>query len=314
MANLQKYAVHPDYAKMPSMPFPFNGIVTGLLNLWVEFDAQRQMRKLDARIAKHWVCSADRQYFPVYEFRPRNSHPEEKLPAVAYFHGGAFVLTYASSHAVNIAEYVNRVNCAVFMVDYRLAPKHLFPKGFEDCWATVQWIREKADWLHVDASRIAVMGDSAGGCFSAGVAQKAKDEGFPLRGQCLIYPALDNSCSTFSATDFTDAPIFNGVANKQMWQMYLPGVGGTANNGPPYAAPTNCEDLTGLAPAFVETAEFDPLRDEGEAYAKRLREAGVTVTEHHPKGTIHGYDMIKPNALAVEAVEKRCEFLKSVFS
>jgi acetyl esterase len=311
MANLQKYAVHPDYAKMPSMPFPFNGIVVGLLNLWVEFDAQRQMKKVNARVAKHWVPSADRHYFPVYEFRPRNSHPEEKLPAVVYYHGGAFVLTYASSHAVNVAEYANRLNCAVFVVDYRLAPKHIFPKGFEDCYAAMEWVHDQADWLHVDPERIAVMGDSAGGCFSAGVAQKACDEKrIQLRGQCLVYPALDNSCSTFSATNFTDAPIFNGVANKKMWEVYLPGY--SASNAPAYAAPANRQDLSGLAPAFVETAEFDPLRDEGEAYAKRLLAAGVAVTEHNPKGTIHGYDMIKPNALAQEAIAKRCEFLKKI--
>ena len=161
------------------------------------------------------------------------------------------------------------------------------------------------------------MGDSAGGCFAAGVAQKAFDEKrIKLCGQCLIYPALDNSCSTFSATNFTDAPIFNGVANKRMWEVYLPNpfTGSSASNAPAYAAPANRKDLTGLAPAFVETAEFDPLRDEGEAYAKRLLEAGVAVTEHNPKGTIHGYDMIKPNALAQEAINKRCDFLKSVFA
>jgi acetyl esterase len=317
MANLQKYPVHPDYAKMPSAPFPFNGIVTGLINLWIEFDAQRRMKKVKARIAKHWVPSADRHYFPVYEFRPHNSNPEEKLPAVVYYHGGAFVLTYASSHVVNVAEYANRLNCSVFVVDYRLAPKHIFPKGFEDCYAALEWVHDRADWLHVDPERIAVMGDSAGGCFSAGVAQKAFDEKrIPLRGQCLIYPALDNSCSTFSATNFTDAPIFNGVANKKMWEVYLPSpfTGNSGSNVPAYAAPANRKDLTGLAPAFVETGEFDPLRDEGEAYAKRLKEAGVPVTEHYPKGTIHGYDMIAPNALAEEAIQKRSEFLKSVFA
>lgn len=312
MANLQKYAVHPDYAKMPSMPFPFNGIVVGLLNLWVEFDAQRQMRKVNACVAKHWVPSADRQYFPVYEFRPRNVKPDEKLPAVVYYHGGAFVLTYASSHVVNVTEYANRLNCAVFVVDYRLAPKHIFPKGFEDCYAAMEWVHDQADWLHVDPARIAVMGDSAGGCFTAGVAQKAFDEKrINLRGQCLVYPALDNSCSTFSATNFSDAPIFNGVANKKMWEVYLPGY--SASNAPPYAAPANRNDLAGLAPAYVETAEFDPLRDEGADYARRLQEAGVAVTEHHPKGTIHGYDMIKPNALAKESIAKRSNFLQSIF-
>lgn len=311
MANLQKYPVHPDYAKIPSMPFPFGRLSTALINAWVEFDAQRQMRKVPAQVAKHWVASADRHYFPVYEFRPENTHPEEVLPAVVYYHGGAFVLTYASSHVANIAEYANRLHCAVFMVDYRLAPRHVFPKGFEDCWAALQWVKDKAGWLHVDASRIAVMGDSAGGCFSAGIAQKARDEGFPLRGQCLVYPALDNSSSTVSAHDFVDAPIFNGVANKRMWEVYLPFH--TTNNVPAYAAPANRSQLDGLAPAYVETAEFDPLRDEGKAYAARLQAAGVPVTEHHPAGTIHGYDMITRNSLAEEAIQQRCSFLQACF-
>jgi choline dehydrogenase len=133
-----------------------------------------------------------------------------------------------------------------------------------------------------------------------------------LRGQGLIYPALDNSCSTFSATNFSDAPIFNGVANKNMWNVYLPGY--SASNAPAYAAPANRQDLAGLAPAYVETAEFDPLRDEGQAYAKRLQAAGTPVDENATKGTVHGFDMLKKNTIAREALQRRCDFLKSVFN
>lgn len=312
MANLQKYPVHPDYARIPSMPFPFGRISTALINYWVALDAQRRLRKIPAVVTRHWVPSADRYYFPVYECRPRNTKPDETLPAVVYYHGGAFVLTYASSHVANVAEYANRARCAVFLVDYRLAPRHVFPAGFDDCYAALEWVAEKADWLHVDASRIAVMGDSAGGCLSAGVAQKAWDEKrITLCGQGLLYPALDNHCNTFSATHFSDAPVFNGVANKKMWDVYLPEH--SVTDTPAYAAPAHRKDLAGLAPAFVETAEFDPLRDEGLAYAQRLREAGVPVTEHAPKGTIHGYDMMAANALAEEAIQKRSEFLMAIF-
>ena len=316
MTNLQKYPVHPDYAKMPSILFPFNGIITAILNQWVLLDVQLRQRAVYKKAHKHWVASTDRSYFPVYEFRPEHTHPEEKLPALVYYHGGAFVMTYASTHVANMQEYANRVHCAVFMVDYRLAPKDVFPKGFEDCYAALEWVADKADWLYVDAARIAVMGDSAGGCFAAGVAQKVFDEKqIKLRGQLLVYPVVDNSCSTFSATNFTDAPVFNGVANKKMWEVYLPGffAGSSVTNTPAYAAPANRENLAGLAPAHVETAEFDPLRDEGQAYAKRLLESGVTVSEHHTKGTVHGYDMLTKNSLTKEAIQRRCEFMKSVF-
>ena len=313
MTNLQKYPVHPDYAKMPSILFPFNGIITAILNQWVLLDVQLRQRAVYKKAHKHWVASADRCYFPVYEFRPENAKPEENLPALVYYHGGAFVLTYASTHVANMQKYANRVGCAVFMVDYRLAPKNIFPKGFEDCYAALEWVADKADWLYVDAARIAVMGDSAGGCFAAGVAQKAFDEkNITLCGQGLIYPALDNGCSTFSATHFSDAPIFNGVANKKMWEVYLPDT--FINNAPPYAAPANLQNLSGLAPAYVETAEFDPLRDEGQAYSTRLVEAGVAVTDNFTQGTVHGFDMLKKNSLAEDAIKRRSDFLKTVFN
>lgn len=312
MAHNPKYPVHADYARFRSFPFPFNGTITCIANTLMLLDTAIRERKTLAKATKHWVASPDRSYFPVYEFRPDNARPDEPLPAVIYYHGGAFVLTYGSSHVANMLQYANRAHCAVFMVDYRLAPKHVFPKGFEDCYAAMGWVAEKADWLHVDAARIAVMGDSAGGCFAAGVAQKALDDHtIALRGQALVYPALDNRCSTTSATDFFDAPIFNGVANRKMWNVYLPGA--AANLAPAYAAPANRQDLAGLCPAYVETAEFDPLRDEGQAYAERLQAAGVAVTRHAPSGTIHGFDMLAKNALREEAIQRRSDFLQSIF-
>lgn len=313
MRNNPKYPVHADYAKFRSFPFPFSGLVTAVMNRLLHLDTFIRQRDTMAKAAKHWVHSPDGHYFPVYEFRPDNVKRDEKLPAMVYYHGGAFVLSYASSHVANMLQYANGARCAVFLVDYRLAPRHVFPAGFEDCYAALEWVAKESERLHVDASRLAVMGDSAGGCFSAGVAQKALDEKrINLRGQGLLYPALDNSCTTFSATNFSDAPIFNGVANRKMWEVYLPGY--SAGNAPAYAAPANRQDLAGLAPAYVETAEFDPLRDEGQAYAKRLQEAGVNVAVHAPQGTVHGFDMLVKNGIAEEAIQRRVDFLTSVFN
>lgn len=312
MANLQKYAVHPDYAKVPSVPFPFNGLVTAVLNQCVLLDVRWRQKHILARATKHWAPSADRHYFPVYEIRPEQASCDETLPAVLYYHGGAFVLTYSSTHVANVQAYANAAHCTVFMVDYRLAPQYVFPHGFNDSWAALHWVREKAGWLHVDASRLAVMGDSAGGCLAAGIAQKACDEGIPLRGQCLIYPALDNGCTSVSASTFTDAPVFNGVANKRMWEVYLPGaVHGMA---PQYAVPALRESLASVCQAYVETCEFDPLRDEGKSYAARLQAAGIPVVENHTVGTVHGFDMIVRNTLASAAVQQRSQFLQSILA
>lgn len=312
MANLQKYPVHSDYAKLPSMPFPFNGVVTTVLNQCVLLDVWLRQWNTLSRATRHWVASTDRSYFRVYEIRPERSNPDEILPAVVYYHGGAFVLTYSSSHVAHLQTYANNAHCAVFLVDYRLAPWQVFPNGFEDCWSALLWVKEKADWLHVDANRVVLMGDSAGGCLAAGVAQKAHDVGVNLRGQCLIYPALDNSCSSVSASTFNDAPVFNGVANQRMWKVYLPGSGhGVA---PPYAVPAARESVSGLCQAYVETAEYDPLRDERKEYASRLHAAGVHVVENHTSGTVHGFDMVVRNAISIDAVRQRSHFLTTVFS
>jgi acetyl esterase/lipase len=248
----------------------------------------------------------------IYQFYPEN-RSDEPLPAVVYYHGGAFVLSYASTHVASVQEYANEANCMVFLVDYRLAPKHLFPTGFNDCYESLQWIHDNAEKLGVDPARLAVMGDSAGGAFSAGVAQKTLDEGGPeLKGQVLVYPVCDRSCSTKSAIEFHDAPMFNGVANKKMWDMYLQNV--PHHPVPPYAAPADREDLSGLPPAYIDNAEFDPLRDEAVDYAHRLEKAGVSVELHQPKGTVHGYDTVTDSRITKDILAKRIDFLKRIFS
>jgi acetyl esterase/lipase len=312
MAKNSKYTIHPDFAHYPVIPFPFNGAVVSLLNGLIHIDTFFRHRDLLNSAIKHRVSSADSSHFNVYQFTPRDVKPDEKLPAIVYYHGGAFVLTYASTHVVSMDIYAQRVRCRVFMVDYRLAPRYVFPKGFEDCFAALQWVASHAEKLNVDSKRIAIAGDSAGGTFSAGVAQKVKDAGGPeICGQLLIYPALDKSSSTESATTFLDTPLWNGVANKKMWEVYLKNF--QEKPAPPYAAPADRADLAGLVPAYVENAEFDPLRDEAEVYAKRLQTAGVKMVFNSTKGTIHGYDTVFDSDISKAAMQQRLNFLKMIF-
>ena len=312
MAKKTKYAVHADFAHYPVVPFPFNSAIVGLVNGLMHADTFFNQRHLLKKAIKHKVTSTDGSQFSVYQFNPDDAKSNEKLPALIYCHGGAFVLTYASTHVVSMDIYAQRARCRVFMVDYRLAPKYVFPKGFEDCYATLQWISSQAATLGVDATRIAVAGDSAGGTLSAAIAQKVKDSGGPaIRGQLLIYPALDKSSSTESAQQFSDTPLWNAIANKKMWDVYLKNFIGQAT--PPYAAPSDRADLSGLAPAYVESAEFDPLRDEAEVYAKRLQTAGVKTVFNPTKGTVHGYDTVFDSEISKAAMQQRLDFLKSIF-
>ncbi len=313
----KKYPVHADFAHYPAFPFPFNGLLVSVLNQFLHLQTFFTQRKIKAKAKLHLMRTQDGADIKIYQFNPDNTPAQKKLPAILYFHGGAFVLTYASTHVQAMDFYANQANCAVFMVDYRLAPAHPFPAGFNDCYAALQWLVNNADSLGIDANKILVMGDSAGGAFSAGVAQKALDEKGPaLRAQVLVYPSLDRTCSTNSAKNYIDAPLFDSVANTKMWEVYLRQCTshGTTGNIPPYAAPADRKDLTGLPPAYVETAEFDPLSDEGADYAKRLQAAGVNVELNQTRGTVHGYDTVLTSSIAQDGLKRRVEFIKAVFN
>jgi len=227
-----------------------------------------------------------------------------------YYHGGAFAITHASMHIKMCERYAREAGCVVVFVDYRLAPQHPFPVGFNDCYAALQWTIGNAASLGVDTKRIAVMGDSAGGALAAGVAQKAFDNGITLCAQVLVYPVLDSECKTVSATEFLDTPLWNSGGNRRMWAMYLKSSGGKA---PEYAAPGLRTKLAGLPRCYVDTAEFDPLRDEGIAYAQALTAQGVLVTLNQTRGTIHGYEMSPKNPQTLASMAGRIEFMRESF-
>ena len=200
----------------------------------------------------------------------------------------------------------------VIFVDYRLAPKHPFPCGFEDCYASLEWVLSEAETLGIDTRRIAVMGDSAGGALAAGVAQKAMDKDNPVLAQSLVYPVLDSECKTPSAKNFTDVPVWNSIYNQRMWQTYLKNC--PAGDPPLYAAPGIRSCLAGPPFSYIETAEFDPLRDEALDYAKALEQAGTKVELNETKGTIHGYEMVATNPEVLRSMQARVDFLIRAFA
>lgn len=318
MAKKNKYAIHPDFAHYPYFPMPFNSKILAVLNAGLKLDIFLRQRKLLAKAQKHLVKSVDGTLIEVLQFNPDNAVPVEKLPAIVYYHGGGFVLGYASTHLVSVDTYAQRAHCAVFMVDYRLAPRHVFPKAFEDCFSALQWVSEQADKIGVDAKRIAVAGDSAGGTLAAAVAQKIADDSAScvnnpkICGQMLVYPALDKSSSSVSATTFLDTPLWDGISNKKMWATYLRDVG--FDSSVAYAAPAQRQNLSGLVAAYVENAEFDPLRDEAELYASRLSASGVKTIFNPTKGTVHGYDTVFTSEITEQAMQQRLDFLKSIFN
>jgi len=292
------------------MNFRFNSLVIGLLNLLIRVTRVFRKRSDGVTVARHRIVGEGGHHFEVRVVTPKKV--AASAPALVYYHGGAFAMTFASLHLENAERYAEATGCVTIFVCYRLAMKHPFPAGFNDAYAALAWVVDNADQLGVDTTRIAVGGDSAGGALAAGVAQRARDQGLPkLCGQMLIYPVLDSRCNTVSATEFTDVPLFTALSNQRMWTMYLRDyeVGAT----PPYAAP-GLGEVNNLPQAYIETAEFDPLRDEGLAYASALATAGNEPVLNQTSGTIHGYDGAVKNETAVASMQKRIDFLRSAFA
>jgi acetyl esterase len=208
--------------------------------------------------------------------------------ALVYFHGGGWVVCDLDTHEVVCRAIAKRSGAVVIAVDYRLAPENKFPAAVVDCYAATSWTAANAARFHIDPDRIAVGGDSAGGNLSAVVSLKARDAGGPkIALQVLVYPVTNlASFDTPSYHEFADDHHLTKAQMEWFRGHYLRGPEDALD---PQASPLLAPDLTGLPPALVITAECDPLRDEGEAYAKRLEEAGVAVTCTRYPGMIHPF-------------------------
>lgn len=217
---------------------------------------------------------------------------EEKLPALVYYHGGGWTTGNVDTYDVVCRNLANSSGHKVISVDYRLAPEHRFPKGLEDCYAAAQWVFDHADTLQVIPYQISVGGDSAGGNYTAAVTLMAKERKGPnIKSQLLIYPATDalrsiNDSPYESIRENASAPILTSSLTKSFWDHYLNNEEDAENT---YASPIKAEDVSELPPALLITAQYDPLRDEGESYGARLQASGVDVDMHRYDGLIHGF-------------------------
>jgi acetyl esterase len=220
---------------------------------------------------------------PVRVYRPAAEGP---LPAIAYYHGGGFVIGSLDTHDGTCRALANATGCAVVSVDYRLAPEHRFPAAPEDCWSALAWMASEGEALGLDPERLAVAGDSAGGNLAAATALLARERGPELRFQLLVYPVTDHGFDTPSYLENGEGYFLSAAMMRWFWQQYLEDA---SHGADPLASPLRAADLAGLPEALVLTAEYDPLRDEGEAYAARLRAAGVPTELQRYPGQIHGF-------------------------
>lgn len=209
-------------------------------------------------------------------------------PCLVYFHGGGWVIGDLDTHDGVCRKLAAGAGCVVIAVDYRLAPEHPYPAPLDDCYAAVCWAAENSGSLGIDPEHIAVGGDSAGGNLSAAVSLRARaDAGPPIALQLLVYPVTDAQFDTPSYSENKEGYMLTLDSMVWFWDQYL--CGSQNDRLDPLISPHRATDLAGLPPACVITAEFDPLRDEGEAYAKRLADAGVPTHSQRFDGMIHGF-------------------------
>jgi acetyl esterase len=221
---------------------------------------------------------------PVRVYTPSESGPH---PGLVFFHGGGFVLCNLDTHDGICRSLTNAAGCVVVSVDYRLAPEYPYPAAPEDCYAATQWIAKNGSELGIDVSRLAIGGDSAGGNLTAVTALMARDRGGPaLRFQLMIYPVTVCGFETASYRENGEGYFLTTGMMRWFWDKYLADPK-QASEG--YASPLRAANLANLPPGLCITAGYDPLRDEGEAYAERLRKDGVDVRTSRYSGMFHGF-------------------------
>lgn len=250
-------------------------------------EAREMYRAMQSMLPHHEVAEtedADADGVPVRIYRAS----EEQAPCIVFFHGGGWVIGDLDTHDSICRQLANETGYTVVAVHYRLAPEHPFPAAIDDCYAALRWVQNNADKLNIKGDRIAVAGDSAGGNLAATVSIRARDEGtHGISFQLLIYPVTDFSFETGSYSENADGYLLTMEGMRWFWNHYIGHDESLGNH--PLASPLQADDLSNLPPALIITAEFDPLRDEGEAYGERLKEAGVKTEVQRYDGLIHGF-------------------------
>ncbi len=246
---------------------------------------------------------------PIRIYMPEGQGP---FPVLVFFHGGGWVIGDLETHDPTCRALSNAANCVTVSVDYRLAPEHKFPAAADDCYEATKWTILNIASYGGDPTRVAVGGDSAGGNLAAAVALMSGDRGAPsLAFQLLIYPVTNHAFDTESCKQNGKDYLLTVESMEWFWNHYL---ASEVDGNSPYASPLQAKYVNSPPPALVITAEFDPLRDEGEAYADKLKQAGGQVTTSRYDGMIHGFFSMFAFDACRKAIDEAGSALKAAFA
>ena len=307
---MKNYKVKPEFEKFKKFRMPKSLLIIGFLNLVLKFTNLFVRSPKNVFLEKVKIMTRDQKKITLLIYSPMDN--KEILPCLLYYPGGGFMMSANMVHKKSASLIAVETNCRVILVQYRLAPKYIFPTALFDSFDAFNWVYNQSESLKIDRNKIALAGDSSGGSLVAGLTLMSRDQNGPKPClQILIYPALDKlSAIGTSRRKFRNVPVFNtknfAFINKI---VYKKGYFGLKK----YAYPLTEQSFTDLPPTYIETAEFDCLHDDGVRYASVLKEAGVQVTLVETKGTFHGYDAAPDSPLTQKCMKKRLEVLKLSF-
>lgn len=305
-------AIHPDMAVLlrareAAVPPAAGASVAEVRSFWSRYTAGTHRPPPADMAVRDVAVAGPGGDVPVRLYRPAGA--DERPGVILYMHGGGFVLGDLESSESVAWRLAEKTGAVVASVDYRLAPEYPFPVPFEDCLAVLRRLADSPTDAGIDPARIAVAGDSAGGNLAAALTLAARDAGGPaICAQALLYPCTGIDLALASYTDYAEGPGLTTASMVWFRDAYTPDAAGLAD---PLAWPAVAQDLAGLPPAFVHSAEIDPIRDEGRIYAGRLARAGVDVTYREAKGMIHGFARAHATGAAARAeFDALCGFLR----
>lgn len=304
---MEKYEIDEELSALSRrMPIVIKPLLPAFQKLMDNFHCEDDEHVV---VGKGMISGYQGEKIRLHIIKPRDK-VDEILPCMLYFHGGGFALKASPHHYHFAKKCAAEVPCKVILADYRLTPEYLFPTAPEDCYAAYKWAVTYAEQLKIDVNKMIVAGDSAGGNLATVTALMARDRGLQMPCmQMMIYPVTDRRMETESMQLFEDTPMWNAKANRAMWECYL---GELEHEHIEYASPMEAENLDGLPRTYIEVAELDCLRDEGIAYAERLKESGIPVEFYEIKGAIHGYDNAEESSIVEEYYQKRIDAIKNL--
>ncbi len=298
-----EYNIHPDFKMLAAIHPPLNRRTIPVIqkSMGLLYHQQRSSRAVSVERVR--IPADSGRTVRALEYVPKG---KKTGSCVLYCHGGGYAFPAAPYHYKLASIYAQRVGCRVLFPDYRLAPAHPFPAAVDDCFAAYRWLLERAE-----GAGIAVGGDSAGGTLSMAVCLRAIDEALPAPcAQLLTYPAVGNAGETESLRRYTDTPMCNTRDMDIYGEWY---VQDEAAGKLAYRSPIEADSFAGVPMTYIETAEFDALRDGAILYAEKLRAEGIEAELHNTVGTVHGYDMMLRSGIVKELIEKRIGFLQRAF-